>query len=120
MCCLLRTNSSGATNDVSLAPNCFNIDRLEDTASNFSGYKIFFTNPIENPVIIVPDYQPTYDITPFGSAGTSRRSDSGSVSDGNPAYHVDFQDSNSNIAVSIRFSGQNGTHAYGVQHFVIF
>lgn len=118
--CSVLENSGGWVGDLTIAPSSFNIDRIENTTSNFTGYTIYFTNPIENPVIIVPDFQPDYDKAPFASQGLSRRVDAQSVSNGSPSYRAYFQDSTSNILTAINFTASSGTTAYGIRHFVIF
>ena len=118
--CLKSDSSTGLV----LAPNCVNIDRIEKTStSSFSSHKIFFTNPIEDPVFIVPPWQPAYDSTPFDARGESRR-----INEFNngPRYVINFQDNSSNVALSIQFTGSFGTNSGSsgisdtIKHFVIF
>lgn len=118
--CSVLENSGGWMGDLTIAPSSFNIDRIENTTSQYTGYEIFFTNPIENPVIIVPDFQPSYDKAPFQARGGSFRVDAQSVSSGSPSYSLAFQDATSNIATSIQFTALSGSTSYGIRHFVIF
>ena len=91
----------------------FNIDRVEAGSGGF-GDRIYFIDPIENPIIIVPDFQPNYDTTPFNSTGESQRI---TTFAGGPSYRLYFQDNTSNILLSMRFQGEGEGH---LRHFVIF
>lgn len=91
----------------------YNIDRVETSTGGF-GDRIYFINPIKDPIVIVPDFQPNYETAPYQAMGTSQRIST--LSDG-PYYRLYFQDDKSNILTSLRFQGESPGR---MKHFVIF
>lgn len=111
VCCL--TANSNTIGDYTISPSSFNIDRVETQSGGF-GDLIYFTNPIEDPVVIVPDFQPDYDSTPFSAQGASQRI---TTYNSGPTYRLYFQNDTSNILTALRFEGQGYER---MKHFVIF
>ena len=104
------------SNPATFKDSSFNIDRVEASSGGF-GDRIYFTNPIEDPIVIVPDFQPDYDDTPNNVGGIGPSGESQRITTTNPSYRLFFQDTNSNILLSLRFQG---TGVDRFRHFVVF